>query len=143
MREVEDPAVQPLLAGGLRRRVADVLRQPFQVRRVRQVQGEGVRGVEHVLAELEFEQRELFLEFAVGLLVRLGQQGAAAHEVLVAVFQQFALVGGQVQRGAGVVDGLDACEQLGVQGDIEFVSGQQGRDLLGGLLHPVVAFGFQ
>ena len=143
MREVEDPAVPALLAGGLGAQVPHVLRQALQVRLVRQLQAEGVGGVEGVLAVAELQQGQLFLHRGVLPLVFRGEQRAAAHEPLVAFFEQLALVRGEVRAGAPVVDGLHAGEKVRVEADVHLVVGQQGRDLLRDLLHRVVALGLE
>ena len=110
---------------------------------VREVEGEGVGGVQDVLAVFELQQGEFLFEPGVGLLVFGPEQRAAAHEALVALLQELALVGRQVQRVASVVDGLDAREKRLVERYVHVEVGQQGRDLLGDLLHPVVALGFE
>ena len=87
MRKIETPAAFTLLAGGLRRRVADILRQARQLRLVGNHQAEGIGGVEHVLAVFELEQVELLLQGGIGLLIRRAEEGTAAREALVALFQ--------------------------------------------------------
>ena len=119
------------------------MREALQVLLVREVEGEGVGGIQHVLAVFELQQGEFLFQPGVSLLVFGPEQRAAAHEALVALLQELALVGRQVQRAPAVIDGLDAREQRLVERDIHVEIGQQGRDLLGDLLHPVVALGFE
>ena len=143
MRKVETPARQALLAGDLGRSVADILRQAFQLGLVGDFQGEGVGGVEHVLAVFQLQQRELLLQGGIGLLVLGAEQGAATREAFVALLQQLALVGRQVERVPAVVHGLDARKERLVERDVHLVLRQFRGDLLGHLLHRVIAFRLQ
>ena len=143
MREIEHPARTPFLPGGLCTLLTQESREPFELGLVAQFEGEGVGLVEYVLAVSQLQQGEFFFQPAVDLLVGGGEQRAAAHEAFVAVFEQFALVGRQVEGVPLRIDFLHPGEERFAERDIHLVLGQQGREFLGQLLHRIVALGLQ
>ncbi len=89
--------------------------------------GRGVHLIQHVLAELRAQLGELGVHLLEARLVRLGQLRAGAHEILVVALDEPQLLGVELQRGALVVERLDAREQLGVQVDRVVVRGRTSR----------------
>ena len=102
----------------------------------------GVGGFQHVLGEAEGERGYLLVELAETGLLLGGDVGAATHESFVCLLQQSHLLGVEVEALALVVDGLDALEEFGVEGDVVAVGRQLGGDLFGYGLHLVAVFAF-
>ena len=95
----------------------------------------GVGGLEHVLCEAHGEGGYLLVELAEAFLLVGGGVGAAADEALVGLFEEAHLLGVEVEALSLVVDGLDAGEELGVEGYVVAVGGEERRHLLLDGLH--------
>ena len=78
-------------------------------------------------AELVAELRHFPVEGAEPVLVRRGEVGAGAHEVLVVSLDHQALQRIEAQAGAAVVEGLDPLEQGVVERDGVPMRGHSGR----------------
>ena len=90
-----------------------------------------VRGlvVQHVLAEQRGQAGQLLHHRRVAGLVGPLQARAGADEVKVDALQQAQLLVREIQRGAGLVQGVDAGEQCRVHVDAVGVRGQRAGHL--------------
>ena len=139
--EREDPLVA--LAHRLRllaRGVADARRQSLQIVR-RQFEREVVVLGQNVVAELHGRKRQLAVDLLQPGFLSGVEQGAGAHESVVGLPEQSALLGVESQRRAPVIDILHAGEKFLVEPDLIAVRREQGHHLLLQGLHPFVGLG--
>ena len=141
LMEREDPLVA--LAHRLRllaRGVADARRQSLQIVR-RQFEREVVVLGQNVVAELHGRKRQLAVDLLQPGFLSGVEQGAGAHESVVGLPEQSALLGVESQRRAPVIDILHAGEKFLVEPDLIAVRREQGHHLLLQGLHPFVGLG--
>ena len=137
--QCEDPSLESGLAGCLGCCIALALGQSGELRRVGDVEAEGVGVAEHVLLELQGHLAQFHLQLGEALLVGVAEQGSVAHEGLVHVVEQGGLLG--VEWAVVVVYGLDAQPEVGVEHHAVAVLGQDGGHLLCQGVHLVVGVG--
>lgn len=117
------------------------LAQPGQLGLVVHHHRSGGGGSDQTGMELGGQRGFFHIELAQGRLVGVAQLRTGADEFLVVAFDQAGLHRVQAQRGALVVDGLDAREQLRIQADFVLVFGQLRGDFFLDLLARFVGIG--
>ena len=140
--EREDPlAAAAQLVGLLARGVAHAGGQSVEVGLVRNLEHEVVVLGQQVAAEADGHARQLLVNLLEPFLLGRVEQRAAAHEAVVGLLQQAALLGVKAELGAPVIDRLDAGEELLVEQNPVVVGREQRQRLLLDGLHPLVGLG--
>ena len=138
--ERHHPSFQPATPGLHRCCFEGAFGQSADFLLCRQMQGEGVGGMQLVLRELQREHAQFPALLGQYFLLLFGQQGAAAGEALVGVVEQFLLLRRELAPGV-VVHGFDALKQACVHCDARCVLREQGLHLLREGFHLVGATG--
>ena len=86
-----------------------------QVGLVVDYQLEGIRFGQGIVAILNREHGQLLVDFAQGILGRLGEEGAGPYEIFVVVLEHFHLFGVETLVFAVVIYRFDTLEQLVVE----------------------------
>ncbi len=116
-RQGEQVAVQPGRLGGVPGGVDLVGGEPVELGAVGDVHREVVRLGQHAVAELRGQRRDLHVELAQRVAVRLRQRGAGPDEVAVVALDDPHLLRRQPAVEPGGVHGVDAREQPRVEPD--------------------------
>ncbi len=132
-------AARPGLGGQL---LAQELGQLGHLRRVVDVEREGVGRSQHVLTEAEHQLGLLGGVLAVELLILVRQSRTLAREAAVGLLQQLPVLLREAESRM-LVHRLHAGEQLGIEGDVVLQLGQRGLHVEGDLLHLLRRVGLQ
>ena len=98
--------------------------------------------LQQIVAELQAQSRELFVDFAQFLLLVGGQGGAVAHKVLFVLLDHANLLVVEAHFVAVLIDIVDALEEFRVHHNAVAVFGKQRQHCFGDFHHLVVGEAF-